>query len=376
MWTVPSDLEDIVFAATRDVLGEGPLATPLLTRSIIDRSKRYTSERDRLAMPSDRKGDLAARAAFFTIADAMKVAVPLAELAGRGALPARRPLRIVDVGAGCGAMTLGLVAHLGNVAQGGPAFDILAIDRDVDALRIAGASVRGLAEARGIDLSITTRSADVAETSLPPCDLVLMGTVLNELDPEARRALVERALAAIADDGAVIAIEPALRETSRALHHVRDAVLAEASAHVFAPCTRSCAPCPALADPADWCHEDRPIELPPRTAELARLTHLRDSGMKFSYLVLRRAQAPRLAALTDWRVVSAPRPAKGKLELYGCSDAGRLPLRLLKRNRADINRTFEGARRGDIIVTDAPLGDDRVEIEQAHAVEVRRPAGR
>ncbi len=378
MWNVPVELEDVVVAAARAVLGDAPLARAQLTRAIVDRSKRYTSERDNLSTPTDRVADLAARAAFFTIADAMKVAVPLAELAARGALPARRPLRIVDLGAGCGAMSLGLVAHLSSEALGGPAFDILAVDRDVDALRIAGAAVRALAARRGVDLSITTRSADVATTALPSCDLVLIGTVLNELDETARLQLVERALASIAEDGAVIVIEPALRETSRALHETRDSILARGSGYVFAPCTRRGAPCPALANPDDWCHEDRAIELPPRTAELARLTHLRDGGMKFSYLVLRRVEGPVLAASSAWRVVSAPRTAKGKLELYGCSDSGRVTLRLLKRNRAAANRSFEDARRGDVIVTDAEAhaGDARVEITRETKLDVERPAGR
>jgi ribosomal protein RSM22 (predicted rRNA methylase) len=376
-WVVPAELEDIVYASAAHVLGDPALlATPALTRAIVDRSRRYTSERDRLAAPADRRADLAARAAFFTIADAMKVAIPLAELVGRGALPARRPLRVVDIGAGCGAMSLGLVAHLGLDERGDAAFDILAIDHDVDALRIAGSAVRELAAQRQISVSITTRAAEVETTSLPSCDLVLLGTVLNELAAPARDALITRALAAIEPDGAVIAIEPALRETSRALHELRDRVLADGRAHVFAPCTRRGAPCPALADPEDWCHEDRSVELPPRTAELARLTHLRDGGLKFAYLVLRRADAPLLAAPTAWRVVSAPRPAKGKLELYGCSDAGRVPLRLLKRNRSEANRPFERARRGDVLVVDGRVDDDRVEIERDATVERLLPAGR
>ncbi len=111
-----------------------------------------------------------------------------------------------------------------------------------------------------------------------------MGTLLNELPEPARLPLVERALAAIGDDGAVIILEPALRETSRALHELRDAVLARGAAHVFAPCTRVGTPCPALADPNDWCHEDRLVKLPPATAELARVTNLRDGDLKFSYL--------------------------------------------------------------------------------------------
>lgn len=375
-WVVPAELEEVVYAAAQNVVGEAPLATSALTAAIIDRSKRYTSDRDRLGAPVNKTADLAARAAFFTIADAMKVAIPLAELADRNALPARRPLRVVDLGAGCGAMSLGLVAHLVSDATGDAKFEITAIDRDVDALRIAGAAVRALAERRDIDLSITTRAADVITTSIPSCDLVLMGTVLNELSPDERLALVERALAAIAPDGAVIVIEPALRETSRAMHELRDAVLAKGAAHVFAPCTRRAAPCPMLANPDDWCHEDRPLELPPRTRELARLTHLRDNGMKFSYLVLRKDDAPLVAAPHAWRVVSAQRPAKGKLEMFGCSDAGYIPLRLLKRNRAEANRAFEDARRGDVLVTAAPVADERVELGRETKVERVLPAGR
>jgi precorrin-6B methylase 2 len=375
-WVVPAVVEDVVYAATREVVGDAPLATPALVRAIVDRSKRYTSERERLSAPVDRTADLAARAAFFTIADAMKVAIPLAELVGRGALPARRPFRIVDVGAGCGAMSLGIVASLVSDATGDAAFSIVAIDRDVGALRITGSALRRLGEARGVPVDITTRAADVQTTDLPPADLVVIGSVLNELSHEARGELVRRALAAIESDGAVIVVEPALRETSRALHEVRDDILRAGAASVFAPCTRRGAPCPALARAEDWCHEDRPVTLPPRTAELARLTHLRDSGLKFSYLVLRHSAQGLVDAVPAWRVVSAQMPGKGKLELFGCSDAGRVPLRLLKRNRSDANRAFERARRGDVLVGPAQPQDGRVEIERDTAVERVEPAGR
>src|SRR5439155_17805257 len=109
----------------------------------------------------------------------------------------------------------------------------------------------------GREVAIATRADDAVRVAIPPADLVVMGTLLNELPAEARLSLVQRALAAVSPDGAVIVIEPALRETSRALHELRDAVLAGGHGFVFAPCTRTCAPCPALADPDDWCHEDR-----------------------------------------------------------------------------------------------------------------------
>jgi ribosomal protein RSM22 (predicted rRNA methylase) len=374
-WVVPAELEDAVYAAAREVVGDAPLATGALTKAIVDRSKRYTSQRERLSTPSDKTADLAARAAFFTVADAMKIAIPLGELAGRDALPTHRPLRVLDLGAGCGAMSLGIVATLEATAgPGETAFEIKAIDRDVDALRICGSALRKLADARDIVVDVTTRSAEVGTTSLPPADLIVLGTVLNELAPPARVELIQRALAALEPDGAIIVIEPALRDTSRALHELRDDILRAGSAHVFAPCTRQGAPCPALANPDDWCHEDRPVALPPRTAELARLTHLRDSGLKFAYLVLRRSPLPLVDASPAWRVVSAPFTAKGKLEVFGCSDAGRVPLRLLKRNRSDGNRPFERAQRGDVLVIDAPA-NERVEIGADTAVTRHEPAG-
>jgi ribosomal protein RSM22 (predicted rRNA methylase) len=385
-----------VRAAARAELGDAPLATGALVRAIVDRSLRYTSERERLSAPADRTGDLAARAAFFTIADAMKVAVPLGELVNRGALPARRPLRVVDLGAGCGAMSLGLLAALaaepGAVPGATPgaalSLEVLAIDRDAAALAIAAAAILDLAAKRGIEASVTTRAADAVSAPLGEADLVVMGSLLNELtaaDPrggiDRAASVVERALGAIAGDGAVIIIEPALRETSRALHEIRDAILRRGAGHVFAPCTRRGAPCPALADPDDWCHEDRPLQLPPRTAELARLTHLRDSGMKFSYLVLR-TQPLELAPLPPegggeaWRVVGVPRPEKGKLEVIGCGERGRVPIRLLRRNRSRANRAVERAERGDVLVVDAAPGDSRVELGEDTRVERLEPASR
>ncbi|HEU4732675.1 MAG TPA: small ribosomal subunit Rsm22 family protein [Kofleriaceae bacterium] len=382
VWIVPDDLEDVVREATRAQLGDPPLATAALTAAIVDRSRRYTSERDR--PPADRTADLAARAMFFTIADAMKIAIPLGELHHRGALPAARPLRIVDLGAGCGAMSLGAIASLVELGaitpaepdtpEDAPRLEILAIDRDAGALAIARGAVRELAARRRIPIALATRDDDLARARPPAADLVVLGSVLNELAPDARLDVVTRALAAIGDDGAVIVIEPALRDTARALHELRDAILGAGRGHVFAPCTRAIAPCPALADPGDWCHEDRPLQLPRRTAELARLTHLRDGGMKFAYLVLRRQPLALVDAAPAWRIVSAPMPAKGKLEILGCSAAGRVPIRLLRRHRAPQHRGFEDAQRGDVLVIDTPPGPDRVELTGDSQVERRKPA--
>ena len=207
-------------------------------------------------------------------------------------------------------------------------------------------------------------------------DLVLAGTVMNELPEEARLPLVQRALAALRPGGAVVVIEPALRETSRDLHRIRDAALA-AGAHVFAPCTRRVAPCPALEDDRDWCHEDRPTRLPPRAQQLATATGLRGGGLKFSYVVLRNEPGGLVpddvheGARRALRVVSQPRKLKGKLECFACGDGGRASLRRLGRARSDSNRALDRARRGDVVVV-----GERDDLDVDDVVERIEPATR
>ena len=158
----------------------------------------------------------------------------------------------------------------------------------------------------------------------------------------------------------MIVVEPALKLTARALEAARDVVLARGVAHVFAPCTRQVARCPMLDTERDWCHEERPLELPPRALRIALNTGLRDGAMKMSYLVLRHMTEPLVpAGALARRVVSEPLPSKGKLELFGCSDEGRVKLRLLHRHRTDANRALERARRGDVLVgASAEVGRD------------------
>ena len=156
-------------------------------------------------------------------------------------------------------------------------------------------------------------------------------------------------------------IEPALRDTARGLHAIRDAVIADGAAAVLAPCTRRAAPCPALADERDWCHDHYPAELPPRARQLAAVTGLRDGDAKFAFLALARAAAapPPLAA---WRVIDDPQAPKGKVELTACGAPGWVPVRLLRRHRGAGNRAVERAHRGDLLALDAAIVDGRIEL--------------
>jgi len=159
----------------------------------------------------------------------------LHELAEAG-LVGRR-LRILDVGAGVGGPALGVHDYL-------PA-DALVEYHAVEPSAAADVFERLVAETgRNFHptLSRTTAEAFARDgrdgaASESAYDLILFANVLNELDdPE---SVVERYLDHLADDGTLIAIEPADRETAIGLRAVERAVADEAgTATVFAPTLR------------------------------------------------------------------------------------------------------------------------------------------
>lgn len=296
---------------------------------------------------------LAARLLFFTLADLPKAALALAELFGAHAQAA--PLRMLDVGAGCGAMSLGAAALAEAQAPDAPAtsLEALALDADPAALALAQA----LARESELPIRLEARAHDLAhplERDGLRYDLILAGTLLNELAPERRFALAEELLARLEPGGALLLIEPATRAHGRSLLALRDRLLATGAASVCAPCTRS-GPCPALDDPGDWCHECRLWTPPPELRALGQATGLRRRDLVYSYLGLRADGAPPPRRPGAWRVVSAPLRSKGKHELYLCGEPGRRRATLLLRHRCESNDAFLRAERGQLLWLDGAL---------------------
>jgi Mitochondrial small ribosomal subunit Rsm22 len=377
-------VEDALHAAAGPLAEKAARLPHWFADAVVDRSRRYTSEREDLDKPADREADLAARALFFSPVDAAKIAAPLAELvrARGGALGVAldHPVRVVDLGAGCGAMSLGLLATIGALA---PRWELTLVDRDAPALALARGAIERLAAALGLTVTVAVKAQELASWKPQPCELVLAGTVLNELTPNASRAVVAAALASIKGargDGAVLLLEPALREASRRLHELRDEQLAARTSSVIAPCVRQGAPCPMLARPTDWCHEDRPFHPTRRVGLVADVTRLRDGNLKYAYLVLALRPAPLLPPRPGHvalRIVSGVLPGgKGKREQWACGDVGRISVRRLDRRANETNAWFDELRRGDLLEAPADrvaaAATSRLEILENDALPVLR----
>jgi ribosomal protein RSM22 (predicted rRNA methylase) len=258
----------------------------------------------------------------------------------------------------------------------------LAADRSARAL----AAARDLASRAGERLATRewnpARGRPLAElASGRRFDLVTMGHALNELfrgesAAERRAALLEEALSLLAPGGSLVVIEPALRETSRALLSVRDLLVAR-GVPVRAPCLYR-GPCPALARETDWCHAERPIEPPPLVVGIGRRAGLRKEAVKMSTLVL----APRSEGWPEpppgrvFRIVSEPLPSKGRLRYMGCGPEGRLGLALQAKHLSERNRRFERLARGDVVeLTGVEPRGDGLRLGEASEVRLLASAG-
>jgi SAM-dependent methyltransferase len=263
-----------------------------------------------------------------------------------GARPGRgAALRVLDLGAGTGA-----AGAAARTFFGAP-IEVVSVDR----VAAPGGSAPGFVTA---DLVAPGPPAGVSGQF----DLILAAQLLNELfvavrAPERTAARAQKVRswceALLAPGGAMVILEPALRDTSRALLEVRDLLLAAGGLRVVAPCLWT-GPCPALARERDWCHD--------AALEPSAVTGQRARRVDFSYLVLRAAgetPAPQDPAL--FRIVSDPLVEKGRLRFFGCGPSGRDALVRLDRHRTPANRAFDQAVRGDLIRIQglATAGDGR-----------------
>jgi SAM-dependent methyltransferase len=309
---------------------------------------------------------------------------PVSYLQARGVLSELpgRPRRVLDLGSGPAPMAF--------AALDAGASEVVAADRSARALATARALAREAGEplgtrewnpSRSAQRTAPERSGLAQAAGGRRFDVVTMGHVVNELfhgdDADARRAaLLEEALALVAPGGSLVVIEPALRDTSRALLRVRDLLVARGHA-VRAPCLFRGA-CPALLRETDWCHAERPIEPPPLVAQIGKAAGLRKEAVKMSYLVL----APPGEGWAEpppgrvFRIVSEPLASKGRLRYMACGPEGRMGISLQEKHVADANRRFATLLRGDVVeVTGAEPRGDGIALGERSEARVLAAAG-
>jgi ribosomal protein RSM22 (predicted rRNA methylase) len=219
-----------------------------------------------------------------------------------------------------------------------------------------------------------------------PFDLVILANCLNEIyagekDPSAARAgLVVELFPLLAPHGTMMIVEPALRDTSRAMLLVRDRLLQEEACTVYSPCLHEQA-CPALAKEHDWCHEERLWDPPAVIQQIDEEVGFIKDALKFSYVLLRKDGRKIVERRPDvYRVVSELREMKGEKRAWLCNEQGRQEVGRQDRLATAQNEAFDQWHRGAIVQIEKIVRKERDgkvsslgRIEREASVQIMRP---
>ncbi|MFD7627686.1 small ribosomal subunit Rsm22 family protein [Streptomyces sp. NPDC059851] len=248
------------------------------------------------------RSDVAAYAAYRMPATFEAVRAALAGLAA--AAPQWSPASHVDVGGGTGAATWAV-----DATWDGPRTTTV-LDWAEPALALG----RELAGASGSPVLRTAewrRAVIGSGITLPEADLVTVSYVLNELTPEARRAVVAEAARA---GRAVVLIEPGTPDGYLRIREARDQLI-EAGLRVAAPCPHD-GTCPIEVG-QDWCHFSARVS----RSSLHRQVKggsLAYEDEKFSYVAATRFPAEPAPS----RITRKPQIRKGLVLLDLCGPQG------------------------------------------------------
>jgi ribosomal protein RSM22 (predicted rRNA methylase) len=364
-----SSLSSEVQRVLEKVSPERDLRSDALAQAVVHLSRLFTTERPALTSRYlDDPVHAAAYLSYFLPVNLSKVQILLDELPNESSLQTpHRSMAVLDLGCGPGTGGLALLDWLWHRGpERAKSLSVLAADSSHESLQDA----RRLWEAYCQEVGISNEGLKCVEGNLEhplkgdlgnqimrggPYDLMIMANCLNELflaatDPSVERAaIVAQLLPFLAPHGSVMIVEPALRQTARELHRLRNHLLKQNLCTIYSPCLHERA-CPALDHPDDWCHEERPWQTPPAIAALDRKAGFIKDALKFSYLLLRKdgrtivSRSPR-----TFRVVSELRELKGEKRAWLCNETGRPEVGRLDRLASPKNAAVDDWHRGAIV---------------------------
>ncbi len=365
----PAGLSSEVLKVLARVSPVRDLSGHAIAQAVVNLSRLFTTARPSLPFRYlDDPAQAAAYHSYFLPVNLSKIQVLLDELPNDDSTEIPdRPMAVLDLGCGPGTGSLALLDWLWHRGpERAKSVSVLAADASQASLQDA----KRLWEAYCNEVGIPNAGLRCIEGNLEhplkgdlgkqivrggPYDLIIIANCLNELfpvsvDPPTERAtVVAQLLPFLAPHGTIMIVEPALRQTARALHQMRNHLLKQRLCTVYSPCLHEGA-CPALDHPDDWCHEERPWQTPPAIAALDREVGFIKDALKFSYLLLRTdGRTIVTRSPQTFRVVSELRELKGEKRAWLCNETGRPEVGRLDRKASPQNAAVDSWHRGAIV---------------------------
>jgi ribosomal protein RSM22 (predicted rRNA methylase) len=387
MRTLNATVSPLLLDTINQLVEREGLPHEMVARTVVELSRLFTKDRTALGRPYlDDPTYTIAYLSYFLPVNLSKIQVLLDEM------PLDQPTQrfsVLDLGSGPGTGALA-VLDWRRQRNLGSEVSVVAMDSSPSALghaeRLWSQYCRAANVAGG---RLWTQQADVEKGAWriqarhgAPYDLIILANCLNEIhvdakDPLAARAdLISELLSLLAPHGTVMIVEPALRDTSRALHQVRDRLLQEKCCTIYSPCLHENS-CPALVHPGDWCHEERVWEPPVSIQEIDEAVGYIKDALKFSYLLLRKDGRTITEHRPDvYRVVSELRVFKGESRVWVCNELGRSEIGRQDRMGSASNEAWDRLERGTIVRLGGLQRKERSALQRVPAegtVEIVRP---
>lgn len=328
-------------------------------KGIVDLNKNFTQNRagkyrDYFSSPVMRSGYLA----YFLPVNAVKCMGLMERHWGQASFG--KTIRIADVGAGPLTLSFGFLFFLMKKLQGSKKLTTLVVDGYElnkkmlsDGMALMHDFIKEAGLEKQIQLKVNCRVGNFFKTRVKSghYDLVLLGNFLNEFDGrDDQWQLVSKSLRFLSVKGTrILFLEPGSKKFSRDLQLIRDRLITDMAFKILGPCLHHHG-CPLnITAKGDWCNFSQNWKAPQFIQDFDALTSLKKSHLIYSYLFVEQGEPNQEKQSTQKFVaISDVMKQKGRLELIGCGEAGRIRFVRSNADRSDHNDNFGYLRRGQL----------------------------